>query len=133
MLQILNKLFGLQEVSSPRVVFVTGLHVFKDGYARFTLNAADAQDPGGGIFVGSDGKKVRKLGGKQEYVFGGYGLGDIVEHPFQKDKNITRRERIEILTGVIHWPRANRRNQIYEFQGPCNEIILRKARNRTGE
>ena len=119
----------MEEVASPKVVFVTGPHAFKDGFVSFVFGDSSKADSTG-FFIGMGAKKVRKTKPRNEFVKGGFGYGEMVEHPFDKSQNITRRRRIELLTGVKHWVDSNK-EKVPGFGGPCRAIIAREATNST--
>lgn len=124
MQSILDTVYNMDTIQSPRLVFTTGPHVFKNGFARFLHDRADAFDPKGGYYVGVGGKKIRKIPLEHNNVGGAIGYNDMVSHPFDPSKNITRKQRIELYTGVEHWTKTRHKTTL-EFEGSCKELLLK--------
>lgn len=95
----------------PNLVQVAGQKSVKGAYVMFLLHlwpsGSNAVSQNNKIIVGRFGKAVLKLRngriGKNKYLAMKKGYHDIV--PFNKTFNVTREERIQMESGVTHWPK----------------------------
>jgi Mannosyltransferase OCH1 and related enzymes len=111
MLTIIHNIFQLTNLRRPPVVKVTGPNAVKEGYTMFFphlwLSGADAVLQNNNIIIGKFGKAVFKLWNgdyrRSEHIYVSLkkGYNDIV--PFNETLNVTRKERIEMQSGVLHW------------------------------
>lgn len=116
MLTIIHNIFNIFNLRRPHVVKVTGPKAVKEGYTMFLphlwLNGSDAVLQNDKIIIGKFGKAVLKLWNghygkvKNTYVTMKKGYNDIV--PYNETLNVTRKERIEMQSGVLHWQKEIR-------------------------
>ena len=108
--EALNRLAVQEDVVKPKVVFVTGPGAVRHAYGRFlgwtegTTTNIFRQE---GVYTGKfHNRTVRKLHRTKsaQHVLGNLGgtFDDIVQY---NNTNMTRRERTEAQSGVIHWPK----------------------------
>lgn len=104
MIHILREIQNIPRIDLPRVVKTTGPAIFKLGYSDFFCGQKVRW--ASGINVGLFDMKVQKMRRKivKKYIQGGYKYADIV--PLNAAFNVTRRQRIEIETGVMWWNNA---------------------------
>lgn len=134
MIQILQNIYEIPDVSKPKVVFTTGPGAFVDGFRRFLHGIPDALRKE--YLVGMGGKIMRKIPKMNEtdsYIRGGYNFSDMV--PLYQPPNDTRplnyvkrRQRIEIEGAFSHWPddlKKQVRQRKYRLNGPCRDILMR--------
>jgi hypothetical protein len=127
-LEILNRIAALENVSRMKPVFVTGPDALRTGYGNF-LSWQEGIFNEETTFTGKFGKKTRKIcKDVREYVIGSLGssFADIVQWNETNVEtgevtaiNITRRERTERESGVLHWVKAykksNKENKVSCF------------------
>lgn len=130
--QIIHNLLHMTSLRKPRVVFVTGPEAVKSAYFNFLAprccNGTIQQEQ---VFannkemIGLLGKKVIKVKTEKRqnpYIIIKHQYDEIV--PYNSTLNVTRGERIELESGVIHWATLNHRTR---FQFPkklsCREYL----------
>jgi len=140
--QIIHNLLEMTSLRKPRVVFVTGPEAVKAAYFDFLAprccNGTMGQEK---VFanniemIGLFGKKVMKVKtGKREksLINIKYQYDEIVS--YNSTLNVTRGERIELESGVMHWATLNHRTR---FQFPkklsCREYIQSLANGKIKE
>lgn len=124
MTNILNQILNIGWLQKISIVQVTGPQAFKWGYSTFLFNKEGIHK--GGIHVGMHEMKVQKIpdGQTGKYIEGGYKFEEIV--PFNATVNVTRRERIELESGVKHWNYDyNRFKNKPPHSGRCTDLIAR--------
>lgn len=126
-MQALSNIAAMVNIGRPSVVQVTGPEALKSGFSIFfpeeERNKVLNYD--GGNFTGWFSKKVRKMSLQEtrENIKVAYGYEDIV--PFNSTLNVTRRERIEMESGVVHWDNHIHRSfkKGYGFRGSCIKYL----------
>ena len=126
MLEIQRRVFGLENISRPKVVFVTGPDALKHGFG----NALYWQDPDfkmGETAIGMDSKIVRKVNAKDTrgiidgpQSFGGKWMNEIVM--YNETMNMTRMARSQMDSGMTHWSKTVHRRGTDDgkiFMGNC--------------
>lgn len=111
MFEIFKRLEELNDITSPKVVFVTGPDALKHGYGRalnwinntiFDQGTHSCRKELGG------NRTVTKLSGNDQWVKV-IDMGEVVA--WNSTLNVTRREKNELLHGVKHWTKVrNERN-----------------------
>ena len=104
--QIISNVLDMKRIFNPKVVFVTGPGAVKDAYALFHYYEAREDKMRiyeGGVYIGMHGKKTKKIGNDvtPSFIRPKYNYADIV--PFNATLNVTRGERIDMESGVMHW------------------------------
>lgn len=109
-MEILQNVYNMENVALPKPVFETGPGAVHEAFIKFMWGDKSwkANDEMGGIYTGLDSKRVHKIGKNltEQYIRNAPNYDDIVR--FNETWNVTRRERIEILTGVTHWTKSMR-------------------------
>lgn len=114
MMIILHNIMDIRNLRKPSVVQVTGPGAVKNGYAAFFPHmwqeGVDAVFQNNQFMIGKYGKVVYKLFngqyhiGEHLYVTNKKDYHHIV--PFNETLNVTRKERIEMESGVFHWQKV---------------------------
>ena len=133
MLEILNRLVSLDNLGRPDVVFVTGPDAVKHAYGRF-LNWQEGIF-GRGTYRGMHSKVVRKIGlGEKRtdaYIrrrFGGTGQEMVA---WNATVSVTRQERAELESGVIHWTKViGRTLKSKDHPNECMDYLYALERER---
>ena len=131
--EVLNRLSVLGDIVKPKVVFVTGPDVVKHAYGRF-LNWKPEPDiwHKDGTYHGKFGRTVRKVsfGNSEQYVLGSLGktFGDIV--PWNATVNMTKRERSEAESGVLHWRKQIHHTKQYKWVS-CEDYLFEQFYDNT--
>jgi hypothetical protein len=120
MQEIIENLLEMDDIVYPKVVFVTGPNVMRSAFKKFYDISFEEQahkDPFGptnGIMMGAYKKPILKYTNNigreckgceyirgDKYIKSKKGYSDIVR--FNETLNVTRGERIELESGVLHW------------------------------
>ena len=129
--EISNRLLDMKNIAQPAVVMVTGPNALKHGYGTalgwgkepMIQNIFD-----GGTFVGVHNCTVRVLPRfmTDSYVLGNLGGTYNDPVPWNTSHMITKRERVELQSGVMHWNKEvfkvkETRQEI--FSGSCRAYL----------
>lgn len=137
---IIQNLYNLPSIYRPKVVSVTGPAALKMGYAWFFphlwQNGSDVVFQNNKVLIGRFGKSVYKLKNKYRgtkeniYLTAKKGYLDIV--PFNETLNVTRSQRIEMESGLIHWQQEARilANPEVTPRVSCKEYLKLLAKNK---
>jgi hypothetical protein len=123
MLHVIQHIFEMRNLRQPQVVQVTGPFAIRMGYAvflsRLRKDGMEAVFRNDKVLIGTAGKSVYKSSNgyyqrrlKNKFISLKKGYDDIV--PWNTTLNVTRRERIEMESGVLHWQRD--RNEIVRIK-----------------
>mmetsp|Transcript_17132 Transcript_17132/g.22293 ORF Transcript_17132/g.22293 Transcript_17132/m.22293 type:complete len:404 (+) Transcript_17132:156-1367(+) len=131
MLAILKNVYQIPDITRPKVVFTTGPGAVDEGYTRFTYGERVGKR--GGYITGTGGRKMRKIAAKNQtdsYIVGGYKFKDMV--PLHgEERNVTRRQRVEIEGDSLHWKQAINK-QVYmgamTEKGSCKSFLKNKMK-----
>jgi hypothetical protein len=133
MMTILENLSGLKSIVRPKVVEVTGPKALHTGYLRAFPDTDWWRDEAvkDGTHIDMMGKKVHKVGGRwraARYMgqFLGATIGDTVEY---EGKNVTKRDRIVQVSGILHWMHQARSNKMNSMS--CWDYLYRLDHNLT--
>ena len=108
-LEIQERVFGLENISKPKVVFVTGPHALKLGFGQ-ALSWQDPHFKKGETAIGMESKIVRKVNKKDMLGIidgsqtGGKWMNEIVI--YNGTMNMTRMARTQMESGMTHWTKA---------------------------
>jgi hypothetical protein len=133
----LERVYQHEDISNPQPLYVTGPQVMFLAYARFAHGQSDFLEDG--YHIGMHGKVVRKIKADESLVASA-GVHEYLKqypHPFDPVRNVTGRQRVEILTGVQHWRGKRKKgggfqkraepsvnlNTSVPFVGPCQDYI----------
>lgn len=112
MREIISNLLGMSSLYMPRVVFVTGPHAVYHAYKTFLAGTCcngtatnDAIVKNNVEMTGMLEKKVWKSNEGKKFIASKYDFGE--EVPYNATLNVTRSERIELDSGVVHWGKVN--------------------------
>jgi len=124
----LKNIAAMVNIGRPSVVQVTGPEALKYGYSVFFPDEERKNifSYDGGNFTGIiNSKKVRKFSKAETdlAIQVAYNFNEIV--PFNSTLNVTRRERIEMESGVVHWDNHIHRSfkSGYGFRGSCIKYL----------
>eukprot|EP00580_Thalassiosira_gravida_P008842 CAMPEP_0201639904 /NCGR_PEP_ID=MMETSP0493-20130528/20596_1 /ASSEMBLY_ACC=CAM_ASM_000838 /TAXON_ID=420259 /ORGANISM="Thalassiosira gravida, Strain GMp14c1" /LENGTH=180 /DNA_ID=CAMNT_0048113461 /DNA_START=48 /DNA_END=590 /DNA_ORIENTATION=+ len=118
MLRIFANLLELESIERPAVVFVTGPHALKFGYSEAIGFRTDIDILAEGVYKCKWGKTAKKISGGSDYVRQ-LDMRGMVEWNGEK---MTRKERMERLTGQKHWV-DQRNSKKVEFDGNCKDYL----------
>jgi hypothetical protein len=112
--EIIKRLKRMKNIAQPRVVQITGPQTLKRAYLNFLLSGTSTID---------ERTNVRKIPQLESGNYAAGSLGgtfdDIVE--FQ-GVNMTIREKTELISGIVHWPKQVKINNL-PFQGSCVDYL----------
>jgi hypothetical protein len=121
-----------RRINKPKLVFVTGPETVKHAYGRFLSWQKDLFEDG--TYRGMYSKVVRKIGrGKlrtEAYItaFGGTGQ-EIVA--WNATVNVTRKDKAELESGVVHWTKAvHRMGKSKRHPNECMHYLYTLERER---
>jgi len=122
MTYIMHQIVNIEYLQQINLVATTGPAAFKIGYEQFFYDKGPIY--GGGTFIGMHEMSVRKFlqVPTDRRIRGGYKFNDIV--PFNATLNVTRRQRIELESGVVHW-NYKEPQKTYNRTGSCKNLIAR--------
>lgn len=105
MILIVENIFAIPRIRKPKVVFVTGPHAVKGGYAKFVKNGNETMPDNlvfaNNVVVTGMNNKTALKSSRQGLLSPKHGYSDIV--PFNATLNVTRQVRIKMDGGVAHW------------------------------
>jgi hypothetical protein len=123
--EILHRVLYLDDISKPKVVFVTGPDALKHAYGRFLNWQPKDKIFGGGTFTGKLFKQVQKIEKRQsgKYVIGSLGgtFNDIVWS--NATMKVTTRDKVEKENGVVHWLKDVRQRSRKVRGGSCMDYL----------
>mmetsp|Transcript_14101 Transcript_14101/g.21140 ORF Transcript_14101/g.21140 Transcript_14101/m.21140 type:complete len:447 (-) Transcript_14101:92-1432(-) len=149
--QIIHNVFNMKNMIKPKIVFTTGPGAVKDAYQLFMGKERDAKVDifAPGLHYGAFGNILFKAphsgkGTNNILINAGlYNFDDIVG-VHDNGKNMTRRERIEMETGVLHFTKQRGANpakamscreelaKLDEEEGRNHEEMITKDKNGVG-
>lgn len=121
MYEIFYRLYTLDFVDRPNVVFVTGPDAIKFGYGRATLgwtveDAPDVFAPG--VHQCKWNKTVRKLHNKPYDYLKQLDMKEMVTWNETSTQKMTRKEKINLHHGMKHWVDEKNSKKV-DFDGNC--------------
>jgi hypothetical protein len=131
MMTILENLSNLNSIIRPKVVQVTGPQAMHTGYLKAFPDTdwwrKEALKEG--FHKDIMGRQIHKIGGRwraAKYMgqFLGATIGEYVEYEGQ---NISKRERIELVSGILHWTHQKKTNKMKSMS--CWDYLYRLDHN----
>ena len=107
MTKIIQNILNMNNISKPKVVFVTGPEAVKDAYMDFIANnccngkATKSEMLKNDVVMTGMFEKLILKSSRKDLVKSKFGWEDIV--PYNATMNVTRGQRIEMESGVIYW------------------------------
>lgn len=131
MLEILNRIVTIPDISQPKVVDITGPKALRDGYMRaLNWRAGILLE---GVFVGKFNRTARKIGKRATQKFE-YVSGNIdARVAWNATTTISVREKLELDTGQKHWKRDILKNHGSVRGGDCMELLYEMDQHFTAD
>ncbi|CAB9517527.1 glycosyltransferase [Seminavis robusta] len=119
--EIMARLRALDNLATVKVVFVTGPDALKHGYGQalswgFVPNGPKVDIFQAGTHVGYHNKTATKVARSDVYTIPG-GMNELVPH---NGTMISKKERLHLQSGIIHWAYMDRSNV---YQGSCIQYL----------
>jgi hypothetical protein len=132
--EIQRRLLRMRNIAKPRVVAITGPQALKSGYNRFMVLKNRNQLPVGDDKGGSNMNTMRitKVPAEDRHLYASSKrMDDVIDFD---GKNLTVREKIETLSGIVHWPdEVNQNRSGIPYEGVSCVDYLAQIRNNVGE
>jgi mannosyltransferase OCH1-like enzyme len=128
MLEIQKRVFDLENISKPKVVFTTGPDCLKHGFG-FATHWQDKNFEKGETLMAMNNKMVRKVNTKDTALFMKRNklLDEIIQYNGTDGMvNMTRKERMRAENGVMHWTKTvyhGLTDDGQKFHGSCFEYL----------